>query len=351
MGSLGFTYPVFGGLVLRPIAWFDLGLVQVGYSIIATLLFAAVIWWLVRPIARRHGWPAWFTFGLAFVLGSALEPIREAFTFGQINFLLWALIAFDLLVLFPRGSRFVGIGIGLATAIKLVPGIFIGYLLVCRRWRAAGVAAGTTALATLLGFAVDAHDSWRYFTSQMLGAQGVGQFEYTFNQSVMGMLARLGHTGHPQMLVWLIFVLPVLGYGLWRAGRAATAGDEVAGMALAGLVGSLVSPLTWAHHIFWFVPALLVLIDSALPPAGASGPVIDGIRGRRGMLLFAAVIYATVTFSVLSWFEFTLGKPGGVASFVLSNWFMWIMVALLPLLPLRRLPVDSVLLRPDQVAV
>src|SRR6185369_4327998 len=102
-----------------------------------------------------------------------------------------ALVAVDLLVLLPRRSRWVGVGIGLATAIKLVPGIFILHLLVCRRWRAAGVATATTAIAILVGFAVDAHDSWVYFTQQMLGAQGVGQLAYTFNQSLMGMLARL----------------------------------------------------------------------------------------------------------------------------------------------------------------
>ena len=73
----------------------------------------------------------------------------------------------------------------------------------------------------------------------------------------------------------------MLGYGLWRAGRAARAGDELTGLALTGLVGSLVSPMTWAHHIFWFVPALLALVDTALSP---DPPVRSGLRGRTPLL-------------------------------------------------------------------
>jgi alpha-1,2-mannosyltransferase len=338
MGSLGFTYPPSGALVLRPIAYFPLGAVQIGFSAVSVLLFALLIWWLIRPVAERHGWPRWLTFGLALVLGSGLETVRDTFTLGQINFLLFALIGLDLLVLLPRRSRFVGVGIGLATAIKLVPGIFIVYLLVCRRWKAAAVATATTVAATLVGFAVAPHDTWIYFTQQMLGSQGVGQIEYAYNQSLLGMLARLEGTSHPNLVIWVLLVVPVLVYGLWRAGRAAAAGDEVAGMTLAGCVGSLVSPLTWSHHIISYVPALVILVDSALPPAGVSGPVLSGLRGRRGMLALAAVIYATVTFSVLSLWEFNLHEQHGIVGFVLGNWFLWLLLAMLPLLPIRRVP-------------
>jgi hypothetical protein len=107
-------------------------------------------------------------------------------------------------------------------------------------------------------------------------------------------------------------------------------------MTLAGCVGSLVSPLTWSHHIISYVPALVILVDSALPPAGVSGPVLSGLRGRRGMLALAAVIYATVTFSVLSLWEFNLHEQHGIVGFVLGNWFLWLLLAMLPLLPIRR---------------
>jgi alpha-1,2-mannosyltransferase len=350
MGSLGFTYPVFGALVLRPMAWFSLKTVQDGFGAISVLALGVFLWWLIRPVADRHGWPRWFSLALAAVLTSGLETIRDTFTLGQINFVLFALIGLDLLVLQPRHSRFVGIGIGLATAIKLVPGIFIVYLLVCRRWRAAALASGTAAAATLLGFVIAPHDSWVYFTHQMLGSQGIGQIQYAYNQSIMGMLARLGDTSHPSLLLWLIFVIPVLAYGLWRASRAAAVGDEVAGLTLAGCVGALVSPLTWTHHIISFVPALVILVDTATPPAGATGPVRDGLRRRGAMMAFAIVIYLTVTFSVLSLWEFNLHEYGGIVGYLLGNWFMWLTLLILILLPVRR-PAAVLGRRAGQVAV
>src|SRR5262245_39153363 len=128
-GSLEFTYPPFGALLLAPLAWLSWGAAIWAYICISAALFGLMIWWLVTPLADRHGRPRWYVWAVAVLLASGLEPLRDAFTFGQINYILWALILVDLLVLLPRGSRFVGVGIGLATAIKLVPGIFIIYLL------------------------------------------------------------------------------------------------------------------------------------------------------------------------------------------------------------------------------
>ena len=47
------------------------------------------------------------------------------------------LVGLDLLVLQPKNSKFTGIGIGLATAIKLTPAVYLIYLVVTKRWRAA----------------------------------------------------------------------------------------------------------------------------------------------------------------------------------------------------------------------
>jgi alpha-1,2-mannosyltransferase len=320
-GRLEFTYPPFAAFLLRPLAWLTQAQTVWAYQVIAVAALAASVWWLVRPLPRsdvgRPDKTAWFVFGLTFVLATTLEPIREAYTFGQINIMLWALILLDLLVLLPRGSRWTGVGIGLATAIKLIPGIFILYLLATRRWLAAAVAAGTTALATGIAAAAAPHESWIYFTQRLLRGEGVGQLHYAFNQSVMGTLARLAYPNPPSRIVWLVVSLAVLGYGLWRAARLARAGDEVAAIAVVGIVGSLISPVTWVHHIFWLVPALIVLVDS----------------GRRALIGFAAAIWLTVTVSVLSLYEFTLHQPGGAVGFVLSNWIVWLMLALLVVLP------------------
>ena len=52
----------------------------------------------------------------------AFEPMSQTVAFGQINVYLTLLVLVDALVLMPRRSRWTGIGVGLAMAIKLTPG-------------------------------------------------------------------------------------------------------------------------------------------------------------------------------------------------------------------------------------
>jgi alpha-1,2-mannosyltransferase len=370
-GELGFTYPPFAAVLLRPLAWLSVGAAETIFVLVSVAALLISVCWLVRPVADRYGQPRWFVVGLALVLASALEPIRETITFGQINLVLFALVLADLLWLGPRGSRLTGIGIGLATAIKLVPGVFILYLLACRRWRAAAVAVDTAVAATLLAVAVAPHDSWEFWTRQLRHADGIGNLDYFSNQSLLGLLARLAPSGQLPGALWLAVALPVLGYGLWRAARAAASregsgsvpaegsgsvsregsgwGDEVAGLTLAGLAGSLASPVTWHHHLIWFVPALVVLVDAALGTPLRAEPAVPGLawwssarsrpigRQRTGLWVLAGLTYLTVTFSVISLAEFTLDHPGGPIGFLLINWFALLSLVLLIALPVRAL--------------
>ncbi|MFD0787068.1 glycosyltransferase family 87 protein, partial [Micromonospora azadirachtae] len=150
----GFTYPPFAALVMLPMAYLP-WLAAIVVSVAATVVVTAVLfWWLIDPISRRAGWTRWFVLAVALCLAAAYEPMRETVNFGQVNMLLLFLVAVDLLRLLPRGNRWAGVGIGLATAIKLTPGVFIVYLLVTGRWRAAVTSTVTAAAATLVAAAL-----------------------------------------------------------------------------------------------------------------------------------------------------------------------------------------------------
>jgi len=326
-GPLGFTYPPFAALLMYPMAWVPVGVV-VTVMLLANLAALVVTTvWLVVPLADRHGWPRWFVIGLALPLVTTLEPIRETITFGQINLLLAVLVVGDLLFLVPKQSRWAGVGVGLATAIKLTPAIFIVYLLAARRWRAAITATVTAAAATLLALAVAPGESWRYWTFTVWDANKVGHLDRIPNQALWGTLLRLAAPHQPSRLVWLALVAVVAGYGIWRAARAARVGDEVAGMTIAGLVGLLISPVSWQHHLYWFVPAIVVLVDAAASPGR--------YRGRYGA--FAAGIWLTVTVGVIAFFDYGLSYRllDTVPGFLISNWYVLLMVVLIPLLPVR----------------
>ena len=200
----------------------------------------------------------------------------------------------DLLVLGRRGSRWTGIGIGLATAIKLTPGIFIIYLLLTRRWRAAATAAAAAVAATLFGAAFAPSETWRYFTSIIFDTSRVGFIDSTMNQSVNGLLARLSDPLPPSGLAWLALGGAIAAVGLWRARRAALAGDELAGMTLAGLAGVLISPVSWVHHIIWLFPAMLLV---SLRLAGAIRSLLHDSQpgsGRTERALTARIVEVVV---------------------------------------------------------
>jgi alpha-1,2-mannosyltransferase len=223
------------------------------------------------------------------------------------------------------------VGIGLAAAVKLTPAIFIVYLLLSRRYRAAAVATGTAAAATLIAFAFRPGDSWHYWTSVVWDSGRVGHTYFVPNQSLLGALSRITFPHPAPGLVWVVLAVAALGFGLWRAARAARAGDEVTGLTLTGVTGALVSPVSWQHHLYWFIPALVVLVDVA---------ATRGARHRWWYAGFAALLWCTVTFSVIAWYDWRIVpksimyRPIGQ---MIDDWHVLLMLALLAALPIRRL--------------
>ncbi|MFD2764433.1 glycosyltransferase 87 family protein [Micromonospora eburnea] len=334
-GALYFTYPPFAALLLRPFALLPLGATVTIFTVLTVVGVVVTTRWLVTPMTRRHQLPRLFALAVAVLLVFAAESTRETITFGQINMLLVVLVLADLLFAVPGERGWGGVGVGLATALKLFPGIFIIYLLATRRWRAALVASATAALATLLAAALAPRDSWRFWTQELWATDRVGRTDYTGNQSLFGLLSRFTAPEKPSQLPWLLLVGVVVGYGLWRAARVARAGDALAGLTLTGLVGGLVSPITWTHHLYWFIPAAVVLVDAALDER--RDPV-TGARQRRWLFALAAgtgivSIYGVVTF--LDWGAAPT-RTDNVGEFVVRNAYVLLSLLLLVALPARR---------------
>lgn len=331
-GSLGFTYPPFAALFLRPLGYLPLGGAQAVFCTFSVLTLIVTLWVLMRPVAARLGYPTWYAVAFVAPFVSWLEPVRETYTFGQINFILTMLVVLDLLVLVPRRSRFAGVLIGLAAAIKLTPAIFIVYLVLTRRWRAAvGAVVGAVAACAAGVLATGWRPSWHFWTSLLWQTGRVGRVDRVQDQSLNGLLARLARPHDPAPWVLIVLTVVVLAYGLWRARVAALAGDETTGLTLTGFVGALVSPLTWTHHLQWFVPALIVLLNVVTNPA------YPKVR-RRAYGAMGVVIYATVACSVVTWYDWgfvSKADDKGVPGFLIDNWYLLLIVTLLIFLPVR----------------
>jgi len=315
----GFTYPPFAALTMLPMVLISWPVAVVISSLLTIGATALVLWWLVSRLPYQ---PKWYAFAVALCLVAAYEPMRDTFLFGQVNMVLLFLVMADAVLLLGRGSRWAGVGIGLAAAIKLTPGLFILYLLITKRWRAAGVATGTAAVATLLAAAVLPVESRVFWTEAIWNTDRIGVLSYVSNQSLQGVLARLFPTG-PHQLMWLIGAVLLLAVWAWRVRRAVAGGDELTGIALTGVAQCLVSPVTWVHHLVFLIPALLLLVDSGLRATGK----------RRKRLLGGALFAYLVLCSSLVWawgWDFS-----GIFGFLGGSAYVWISLGLLFGLPLR----------------
>jgi alpha-1,2-mannosyltransferase len=303
--SYGFTYPPFAAVAMLPLAPMGRATAIAASLAVNLAALAVVLRILAGPGLRRHGWYRW-SLGLC---GLALfEPLRDTFSFGQVNLVLLALVLGDAWLLATGRGRWAGAGIGLAAAVKLTPALFIGLLLLAGRRRAAGIATAVAAAATALAAWADPAASRFYWTEALWDTSRVGRLEYVSNQSLQGVLARLGETGRP---LWASAVLLTLCVWAWRARRAATAGDWPAAFALTGAAACLVSPITWVHHLVWLLPSFAVLV-------------------RAGHPRVAGALYAVLCTSVVwLWFDDASG-PGG---FLGSNAYTWITLGLLLGLP------------------
>ncbi|WP_431892924.1 glycosyltransferase 87 family protein [Micromonospora haikouensis] len=295
--TLGFTYPPFGALVMLPMALVPVNVAGWLNAVASIGALALVLAGLLRPIVDRLGWPLWYMVGIATPMAIAIEPGRETLGYGQVNLLLFALIMADLIGLrwrARRGTRFddaagplrrfvfsgawAGVGIGLATAVKLTPALFVVYLVITRQWRAAATAVGTTIGVTLAGFALVGTESRAYFGGVLWQTERVGAADMTPNQSLAGLLARLYDSIETPGLLWLSFSVLVLALGLSRAVSARADGDELTAFTLVGLTANVVSPISWSHHLVWVIPAVIVLADAALRRREAS----RGVAQRPG---------------------------------------------------------------------
>lgn len=383
--TLGFTYPPFGALLMLPMVKLSAGAAGWVNLVFSLAALAAVLTALLVPIADRYRWPRWFVVALAVPLAGALEPSRETFGFGQVNLLLFALVVADLMALrwqarhwqarhwarlpvhrFLAGGAWAGAGIGLASAIKLTPALFILYLMVSRQWRAAMTAVGTAFGVTAFSFGLAGDESSAYFTRVLWQTSRVGTADMTPNQSLAGLLARMYDSTDAPTLLWLTFSLVLLVVGLSRAANAHADGDELAAFTLVGLTANVVSPISWTHHLVYVIPAIIVLADLALrrryasrglanrglANRAAAGPVATqpiatvvrtpiGFPALTGLwhALSALALYALFLVAPIWWYEHRLPETShyqdGLFGVLLENSFVLTLIVLLVVLPWR----------------
>ncbi len=252
-----FTYTPFAGLVfaggsLLPIV--TLRWIMTAASLAAIPLTA----WLTLGGMGRRG-PSRLAAALAVSAPALwLQPVVKAMFLGQIEPLLMLLVVWDLTRKDSR--RWKGIGIGIAAGIKLVPLLFIPYLLLAGKVRQAAVATGAFLATVVIGFITLPGPSASYWlTGYFMRPGRTGSVHSLVNQSLLGTLARLYGTVAPAQPVWLPLALVVAAGGLVGGALLSRTGRPVEGWTLVGITSVLVSPISWDHHWVWVVPVLALM--------------------------------------------------------------------------------------------
>jgi len=279
--ELPFTYPPFAALSFVPLAL--LGYTAANWLLTAVTFgsVAASLWCFAASTAGEAGARMRRLLPWALPAALLLEPVRSTLTYGQINALLMALVTVDCLTRAPRWPR--GIGVGIAAAAKLIPGVFVLFFLLRRDLRSAARAGLAFAACTGAGFALAPHDSLRYWTQVAYQPARIGGIAYASNQSILGALARLGLTGAARTWLWLALCLLVAALAVTGMRAAIKAGQITHALLLNAAAGLLISPISWSHHWVWAAPALLTCL------------IVPGLRRRRPPVL---AVLALLTFAV-----------------------------------------------------
>ena len=325
---LPFTYPPFAALLFTPLGAISLETGGIILSIISALclVYVTVVFLRMLHVGTRANRTS-----LALLIAAVAvwcNPFGMTLSFGQINLILLTMIVVDLFVLGRESSApgnrgqenrgpfgvLRGSLIGIASAIKLTPLVFLVVFAAASKWRAmwtalaAFVAAGAIAAAWLPA------DSLRYWTHTVFRTGRIGVPEGPINQNFNGAWLRLLSPDSPVApAAWVLSALAVTAlsaFALYRTRPAAafrpspTPRDDVNAVLAACIVafwGLLVAPTTWSHHWVWSLPAILACLVVAGHTSSPWGRRLYGALGLAGIPIFAIGPFQLMPEDVTTW--------------------------------------------------
>lgn len=252
--NMPFTYPPIAAALFTPFAIVPFGVASAALAVLTIASVALVLIVVLRSLSARS---PWLLVGMLLPVALVLEPVRTTLYYGQINALLMALVVLDCLVRKPRWPR--GVLVGLAAAIKLTPAVFVLFFLLRGDRRAALTAGASFVCATALGFLLGWRDSWQFWTTTVFDSGRIGGATRAANQSITGLLARLGFEPGVRGVLWLLLAAALMGVAAVGMRRAVAAGQHTLALGLNALGALPIAPVSWSHHWVWAVVILLTL--------------------------------------------------------------------------------------------
>lgn len=182
-----YKYPPMFALLMAPITplRFVPAFMVWKFANLAMLTASAVLLFRMYRVRLR----SWAGAGMLLVLLS-LRPLTDTLGYGQVDLIVLLLLTLGLLAVRRRRDVFLGVWLGIATALKLYPAYLLGFALLRRRPRAllgAAIGGGALTLASLLWLGWPVHAT---FLRDVLALTGVGT-AWVENQTFNGFINRL----------------------------------------------------------------------------------------------------------------------------------------------------------------
>jgi alpha-1,2-mannosyltransferase len=221
--ALKFTYTPFAAIAFALISFLPWGVIVDGSVVVNMAALVAALWVTFRALGytdRR------VRLGVTLLAAAAtfwLQPVVRTIYLGQINLILMAAIMWDLLqpdqTASGRRRWWKGALTGVAAGIKLVPLIFVPYLLITRRFREAAAAVAGFVVTIAVGFAVLPHDSSKWWLHGMFMADGnrTGFMGWAGNQSLRAIATRFAGSVAAGQAPWIAAAVVAVAVGLTAA--------------------------------------------------------------------------------------------------------------------------------------
>ncbi|MDT0454039.1 bifunctional glycosyltransferase 87/phosphatase PAP2 family protein [Streptomyces hesseae] len=254
---------------------------------------------------------------VAVILTVVSLPVRNAFTLGlgPTGVIPVLLVLLGCCARGPGRTTgvLVGVLVGVAAALQPAVLLFAALLWLTGRRRAAIATGATFAVCTALAWAALPDDSWTYWVHHTTGV-GLGERpDGLANQSLHGLLLRIGLRGPVEILLYGLSAALVVRTGLRRAARYARDGQPLLATAITGCVAVAVSPTAWQHQQLWILlavvgrtgrrradrlvwPVLVVLVMTLTSTVLVSPNPVLGPIGRNAPLLTALAAACAVPF-------------------------------------------------------
>lgn len=291
----GFLYPPSAALLVRPLALLGDRLAMTSWLWLELACTIAGCLILART-ALPASWPRT---ELAVLAALAFPPATYNYWHGQINPLVFLLLALAYRAWMRRAEVPCGVYIALAASLKVSPILLVILLLRRRWWRGVAACAATGALGVVAGIVAIGFAPLRTYVTDVLPAVSA-EVGWIYNQSVGGVLSRLvGHavtsrqpgvTGlHVAVLAVSIGIVAVAAWAVRPSEARSTDRSIQFGIGIIAMV--LAESIAWYPHLTY----LLIPVFVGLGVIGARGWVAERRLGYAlGALLLAVAVLTPI---------------------------------------------------------